>query len=439
MAFSKIKELSREFGTPQPTVNAFARHLMRVDAWTERGKLRRAEAHLAQVLTTPLDIWQRARLLVRRARIRLYLGRPEEAADDLRSAVAAAPELLDQAEARALRGDIALGLFEATPVGFADRALTDAAMDDYGAVLDQHPTYDNLGWVLYQWGRILLSRGLADEARAKFEVALSKRATVRVAQAYCCERIGFLCFTEYRDTEAALRWLSQAAATYPKDAPGSWLVQTHLLRSRVFQEQGQPELAAAAARTALAAISPLDADYRNSQIAAHLAIGQILAEAEGSEREAVEHLTQFFQLSRRPAGIDVTWSRAYELLGELFFRLEQYQKAIEAYRASLGYNPYHPWEVQICYQIARCYYRLSDFSRAADTVQKMIHIAEAEGQIVSDYRVYSLLGNALFMTERYVNAADALATAIRFAPDASEAQSELLGTYETACGRASVE
>jgi tetratricopeptide (TPR) repeat protein len=61
----------------------------------------------------------------------------------------------------------------------------------YDAIATRDPKYANLGWVHYQWGRVLLSENNVEEAVEKFTEALIKPSTVRRLTALIYERLGF--------------------------------------------------------------------------------------------------------------------------------------------------------------------------------------------------------------------------------------------------------
>lgn len=406
--------------------------LFQIDKWLARGKVKRAETQIARLLHNPLPTSEQTQLLLRRARVRLLLERPGEALEDLLKCQELTPELARHPEVQELLGDAYLARFELAPVGFAARADSDRALTIYQAITTQSPDYTNLGWVMYQWGRILLSRDQVDEAIDCIHKALLKQTTVPALSAFCYERLGFIYLIDKRDPGMALSFLARAANTYPRGAPSGWLVSLHLLRSRAFREQNLSGEAFEAARLALASVNPSDPDNRASLTECHLSLGDILAQIPNREREAANHLAQFLQYSRRPQGIDVTWSRVHETLGNLWFRLERYDQAIAAYRAALTYNPYHPWEVAVYYQIARSYYRLNEYARTINVIEKMQQAAQADQQPITDYRVYSLLANVQFALERYTEAAVTFQQAIDFAPPQADNLDELQAYLKTA-------
>jgi tetratricopeptide (TPR) repeat protein len=310
--------------------------------------------------------------------------------------------------------------FVLAPVGFAERADADRAREMYQKIAQDDPNYVNLGWILYQWGRVLLSENKFDEAAEKFQEALVKPSSMGALTALCYERLGFIHLVEKRDPATALSFFSRAANTYPAGEPSGWLVRLHLLRSRALREQNRYDQALQAAQIALATVNPSEPNARNTLIDAHLSLGEVLAAIEGREPEAIEHLQQFLQNSRRPQGLDVTWSRVHETLGELWFRLERYENAIEAYRTALTFNPYHPWEIMLHYQIARAYYRLREYEKTITTVERMMGLAETEQQAITDYHVYGVLANAHFALEHYNEACVAYQQAVDLAPPNAE-------------------
>ncbi len=274
--------------------------------------------------------------------------------------------------------------------------------------------------MLYQKGRVLLTDNRVDEAIACFHEALLKPSQVTALTAFCYERLGFVHLFDRRDPVAALAFLDRAAVTYPPAEPEAWLGQLHILRSRALREQKRHDEALKAAQQALQAMNAAGPEARSGQQDAHLALGEILAEIPGRELEAVEHLQQFLQLGKRPLGVDVTWSRVNEQLGDLLFSLGRYEGAIEAYHNALAFNPYHPWEVSLYYQIARCYYRLRAYEKTIAAIQQMQRAAVGEAVELTDYRPFHVLGNAYFALEQYPEAVAAYEQAVRLAPVQAE-------------------
>ncbi|MBX3082486.1 MAG: tetratricopeptide repeat protein [Anaerolineae bacterium] len=415
------------------TTTAFSRRfqqqLEQVDRWLGKGEVKRVESQIAWLFNREnAHPAERIELLIRRAHARLISARPEEALVDMQAALEPAPALQQQANYQALLGDIYFGRYELAQVGFADRTDTDRALAAYHAALEADPNYENMGWIYYQWGRILLSRDLVITAEEKFREALFKRTTLPALTALCYERLGFIALMERRDPDEALTLFSRAALVYPHRESSGWLARLHLLRSRAFSEQQEMEKALEAAHEALKTVKLLNPEYRSTLAEAHQTIGNLLASITGREREAIEYLMQFLNESRRPQGIDVTWSRIHETLGELWFRLERYDNAIEAYQAALTYNPYHPMEVLIYYQIARAYFRQKQYEQTIDAVEQMMSAAETDGNPITDYRVFSMVASAHFALNQFAEATIAYQQALDFAPP-SATQIEEIRTF----------
>lgn len=413
---------------PALLMQRIQRQLATIDQHLARGNAKRAENQLGRLLREDLVATTRSEVLVRRARARLLLSRPDEALADAQAAIDLTPDLLGLNDIQCLLGDIHLLRFELAAVGFAERADTDRALEAYQTVYQRDPAYGNLGWVLYQWGRLLLSRDQMEEAYARFSEALVNPTTPAVVAAYCHERLGFIELVERRDPEAALVQFNRAAIAYPREAPFNWMVRLHLHKSRALREQARFNEAADAAQHARRLLKPLDPDYRALAAEIALVLGEILAKTPGNEREAIDHLSQFLQLSRKPQGIDVTWSRVHETIGELWFQVEAYDSAIDAYRQALAFNPYHPLEVLLNYQIARAYFRGKDYREAIVYVDAMLRAAENDGQSVTDYRVYSMLASAQFALGAFAPAATSYRQALELAPPNAE-QREEIETY----------
>jgi len=394
--------------------------LKQIDDLLASREIKKAEVLIAKQLRAepPSDV--RAELLYRRARARLIGQHPDDALEDIQTARALLPESADAPEVLELLGDAYFARFELSPVGFAERGDAEHALNLYEQILTNYPDYPNTGWVLYQKGRVLLSAGEAEAASNCLQEALLKPSQVNALTALCYERLGFIHLFDHRDPAAALSFLDRAAVTYPPGEPEGWLGQLHLLRSRALREKGRQAEALAAAQQALQIMAGLGAEMRGGQQDAHLALGEILTSMPGHEAEVAHHLQQFLQLGKKPLGVDVTWSRVNELLGDMLFRLERYDSAIEAYNNALNFNPYHPWQAAVYYQIARCHYRLRAYEKTVATIERLAEALAEDGQGVSDYRVFHLLGNAYFALEQFPLAVKAYQQAISLAPSDAE-------------------
>jgi tetratricopeptide (TPR) repeat protein len=150
------------------------------------------------------------------------------------------------------------------------------------------------------------------------------------------------------------------------------------------------------------------------------------------DAEGYLSVQQFLQVSKRPLGVDVTWSRVHEMLGDAYFRLGQYDEATSSYLAALQFNPYHPWEISVYFRIGRSYYQKRDYVRAVDAIQRMLDAAQAEGEDIRDYRVYDVLGNAEFALGNYEKAANAYLAALKIAPPNTENLEKIRTYYQYA-------
>ncbi len=389
-----------------------------VDELLNRRDVKRAEVLIARSLRADLSVQERGRLLIARARVRLLSARVDEALEDLAHARTLLPDDFESPLTLELLGDSHFARFELASVGFADRSDTAQALATYERILAEYPDYDNRGWIYYQRGRVLLTENRIDDSVECFEQALLTPSTVPALTAYSYERLGFVSFYERRNFERALSFLNKAVATYPTSEDRLWLAHVHTLRSRVYREMRNFDAAIDAANTAINVASSTEGKAGLTD--ALLAAAETLALVEGHEKDVIVRLHQFIQISKKPLGIDVTWSRIHEMLGDAYYKSSQLQNAIAAYQAALQFNPYTPWELSLQYRIARALYQLGDYERAAQAIQKMLQAADADGQAVGDYRVYGILGNSYFAIGSYADAIDAYQTALQIAPSNAE-------------------
>ena len=392
--------------------------LQLADELLGRREVKKADVVIAKAIraaTTPED---RAACLICRAQARLLSARPEDALDDVTAARALRQDSEADPQLMELEADASLARFELATVGFADRHDVAHAREIYQQILDQFPFYENLGWVHYQMGRALLTDNKVAESAQYFHDGLFNASRNPALTAYCYERLAFANYYEARDLHRALAFINKAVDTYPAQEDRRWLVQVHVLRSRILRDMGRQPQALRAAETALQVASGNSGGSENKSglAEAYLTTGELLFEMDGRERDVITYLQQFTQLARKPLGVDVTWSRVHEMLGDSYFKSGQYVAAANAYQGALQYNPYHPWETSLHYRIARCYYQQADYERTVQSLRRMMEVAQADGQPVSDYRVFDILGNAFFALARYHEALDAYRQALQMAP-----------------------
>jgi tetratricopeptide (TPR) repeat protein len=397
-----------------------------IDGLLNKGDIKRADIGIARLMRSGIGTQDRAQVLVRRARARLLSARAEDALDDIASAEVLNVSLTDDPAFVELTADCLFARFELASVGFADRNDTIQAEKTYRRIIATFPEFKNLGWSYYQLGRIHLTNSEIEQATTCFQQALLSPATSSSLTAYCYERLGFIAFYEERNLDKALAFLNRAIATYPASERRVWLVQVHILRCRVLRGLGDYDGALLAAEAALSVASTENKRYL---LEALLTAGELSSELAGGERAVIQYLQQYIQQAKKPLGIDVTWSRVYEMLGNAYFAIGHYDQAIEAYQASLHHNPDHPWELSLWYRIARCYYQQRAYQEAINTLQRMIQSAQLDEQVIDDYRVYDMLGNALFALKRYDKAIEAYQMALRMAP----ANTDTIDTIRSYC------
>jgi tetratricopeptide (TPR) repeat protein len=387
-----------------------------IDALLRQNEVKKAEVIIARNLRTrPLDGNGRANIMLRRAKARLASARADDALEDLQTAIALNPSLEHTHEAVILKGDIHFARFELAPVGFTDRTNANIARECYEQVVEE--AAEQASWVHYQLGRIAMSENEIDASENHFLAALKTAAVPERIHAMSYERLGFIALFEQRTPETALQYFQQAIEHYPANDDPGWLIQLYLRVSRCYLELKQYDNALEAARKALRDIQTgTTSSYRVALPEAHFALGEILADMPGNEEEAIEHYLRYLQSSKRPPGIDVTWSQVHETIAGLSFKLERYLQAINAYEKALEFNPYHPWEANLRYQIARCHYRMRDYEKSVASVEKVVETARRDKTPITDWRVYNLMGNAYFALEKYKMAAEAYQHAVELAP-----------------------
>jgi tetratricopeptide (TPR) repeat protein len=403
-----------------------------IDDLLERNEIKKAEIALARFLRSDITDDERALVLTYRARARLRSARPDDAIEDLASARNLDPNRFDLPEMLELLADCYLARFELASVGFADRQDTITAQSILVDILKRFPDYMNRGWINYQLGRIALTNNETDVAEDFFHQALLTPSWMPALTAYCYDRLGFIAFYEKRDLVAAIGFLDKAIHTYPATEKPAWLVQIHILRSRVLREQQQFKAALAAAEQAVVIATQNSADRRSSRAEALLTAGELLISVGGRERDAISYLQQFLQISKKPLGVDVTWSRVHEMLGDAFSQIEQYDQAIEAYEAALQYNPYHPWEISLHYRIAHSFYQQNNYDGAVTAIERLLSAAAAGDEKIQDYRIYDVLASAQFALGRYKQAVASYRLALDTAPAKAQGLDKIRKYYQFA-------
>ena len=390
--------------------------LHNVEDLLARNEVRKAEVSIAKYLRSQLSETERAGVLILRAKTRLRSARPDDAIDDLFTARQVLAERFEQPETIELLADCHMARYELASVGFADRQDTRAAQEYYTTILAQFSDYANEGWLYYQMGRIALTDNNIDQAEDYLRRALLLPSRVHVLPAYCYERLGFIAFYERRELRLALGLLDKAVDTYPAIENQTWLAQVYMLRSRVLRDQRRYKAALRSIELAIAIATGSGSENRGSLAEALLAAGELLTGFEGREQDVIAYLQQFLQISKKPLGVDVTWSRVHEMLGDAYFTQSQFDMASGAYEAALQYNPYHPWATSLHYRLARSYYQQNNYTATIDTIRRLIDAADAESEEIQDYRIFDVLGNAHFALAEYEQAVKSYQVALDKAP-----------------------
>ncbi len=343
-----------------------------VEASIQSRDVKRGEVLLAKLFKSGLTDDQLETYYAYRAQLRLLASRASDAIEDI--LCLAGTKIFELLKTQEILADSYLQRFEQSSTGFADKQDIQQSQIIYTRLLIQEPTYSNSGWLHYQLGRIYLILGDTKKAEIEFREAIFKPSHLTTLVAYCFERMAFISFYEYQDSYQADVYARKAIHVYPSAEPQQWLIQTYILRSRILQSGDLFE----AIRSARKALSiAMQQPAQKTYVAESLfVLADVLSKSTQANQEVVEAIQHFLQLSKDPVGIDVTWSRAFEMLGDAQFDLKRYEAAIESYQHSLQYNPYHPWEETIYYRIGKCYYLLGQYQKALSSLLEIINNKE---------------------------------------------------------------
>lgn len=365
----------------------------------DKGDYRKAEIMISKLFRSGESKKDLGTALRLRAKIRLKTDRIDEVIEDLKELRTSFPDAFDYSTKEMLASAY-LERFEQAQVGFSDRNDLIQATALFEEITVSNQQYADLGWVYYQLGRIALIDNDINKSKELLIRALLSASNKVTLTAYCYERLGFLEYYETRDMWQALVFLDKAIHTYPTDASLIWLVQVYLLRSRVLREFDSTE-ALESAKSAIN-LAQESSEYREVVAETAFAVSEILASMQGQEQILIEQLQLFFSNSKRPVGIDVSWSRAYEMMGDAYTQLGQHDRAISAYEASLQHNPYHPWEESIYYRIAQNHYHQGNYERTVEIIERIENTKSTDSTF--GFNLNNLLGNAYFALKNYPDA-----------------------------------
>lgn len=357
-----------------------------VESLINQREFKRAEVLLSKISREDASAATLQRVNIYRAKLRLLMGRANEALSLLKETESPP----DDAEYTELMADIYFQRYELANVGFADRADLLTAQQLYQQILALWPQYANRGWIHYQLGRLLLISGQSTEAEQHFHHALFEPSHIVTLTAFTYERLAYLYLYEYRQPDRALVFIDKALATYPASEPRSWMVQSLILKSKIYQYLNINQA------LAIAMDAHRMATMRSARVSRALVaeswfnIADIASRSRGREQYVIDCVQKFLQLSRSPLGVDVTWSRAHEMLAEAYFALKRYAQALAAYQTMLEFNPYYPWASAIRLRMAECYLHLNQRADAARVCEELL----ADQDFQDNHRARELLAQA---------------------------------------------
>jgi tetratricopeptide (TPR) repeat protein len=383
-----------------------------VESLINQREFKRAEVMLAKRLRHDLPSNEKALGLLYRAKLRLLTGRANDSVVDLEEieSLASTTQTHSQADYLEVVADAHFQRYEQATVGFADKNDLNKARITYQTLIAKHTYYVNLGWIYYQFGRLELISGNAVQAEKYYRAALFQPSYVTALTAYCYERLAYVSLYEHRDYRQALVFIDKAIATYPQNDSLVWLLQSYLLKSKIYQylDLGKA-LDSAKKALSLASNGNMGKIILTEAL---FAVADLASKSRGLEQDVIEYAQQFLYHSKTPIGIDVTWSRIHEMLGDAFFALGRNDAAINAYLNMLQFNPYHPWDNAIKLRIAHCYQRIGQHHKVVELLQQVTNNVDVSG----DYQAYEMLGHSLLALERRMDATVAFEQARRLAP-----------------------
>lgn len=352
--------------------------LRQIQSYLDNRDIKRAENLIAKSLRADPDKEMRASLLLARSRLKLLAQKPDDVLRDVEQAV----ELLsinpqDRPQIRELIADSLLMRYETALVGFMEKSDLLRAKEHYLEIMGSHPDYENLGWIYYQIGRVSLILTDVEQAETYLRQALFTASHVPELTAYVYERLGFIAFYERRDPIKADMYLTKALDTYPSELPQQWSVQVLLLQTRALRKIDLNRALDTGAEAIELTNSATDKSLHTEAL---LNQSEILEEYQSRPREVIDILQRFLLHSKNPLGIDVTRSRVYERLANAYMQTHQYIEALDAYHFALQFNPDHPWEHALKYQMAVALFRTGDFEGSRSVILELLNNGEVTSQ-----------------------------------------------------------
>jgi tetratricopeptide (TPR) repeat protein len=395
------------------------RRLREIKALLQAHEIKKAEYAVAQLVKSRQTDFERAQVLLERARIYFISQRPELSIQDLTKIGRYSPTLFEKPGTQELLADGYFARFELSAIGFSNRDDLDEAQRIYQNIANHAVSYVNIGWVYYQLGRLHILKDQSDAAIQCLCSALVSPSKIENLHSYCYERLSYIALYEYRRSSAALQFINTAIQVVTRN-DDDWWFQLQELKGRIQNAQGILDPEVIESITSLAANS----SDRTFTFGLYYTAGELLTHHEGYITQAIEYLNNAIDIAKPAKGIDVAMSRCSELLGDCRLHLGDYEPAIYAYEQSLRFNAYHPLEASILFRIAKCYYQKRDYQRVIDNVKKIEVYAARDNIHLTDYRIYDILGNAHFVLGQYRRAAQAYEVALKLVangtPDAEK-------------------
>jgi tetratricopeptide (TPR) repeat protein len=306
--------------------------------------------------------------------------------------------------------------YQHAPIGHARRSDADNALKYYHLLINKFPKYDDIAWTYYHIGTILNTLNQKDSACACFRNSLNLPAKNTLIKSYAYERLADYEFYVRRDFKQAFHLLELALAIHDNSEDTRWIIDAYLFRARIQQVLKQPDEIYQSIEIAIHHARSYFRDDTNELAEILFISAELLAQVESHEEQSAHYMEEYLRLRPKPDGIDVSWSRGNEIIANVRFAEGNYDEALVAYKATLQYNPYHPWNLNIHYQIALCYYQQGLYQKCIDTIEHLLNIAHRDNIIMSDYRVYDVLGSAQFALGNFKEASESYQEALSLTP-----------------------
>lgn len=325
------------------------------------------------------------------------------------------PEELNP-ETRILFGDAYFARYKQAPIGHSQRTDADYALQHYHSCTSDFAEYEDIAWVYYKIGLVLKTLNEQESACSYFRQSLNMPSQSLSVKSFAYEQLAQHEFYIQRDFKQALQLLELAIAVYTPDSDQVWFIHTLLFKAKILQVQQRFEYAFKAVELAIKHAQTHFQSDGNQLADIYFKAGELTSQMEGYDVHSEKYMQSYLQLRPKPEGIDISWSRANEVIANMHFTASHYRQALTAYIATLQYNPYHPWQTTIHYQIARCYYHEGDYPHTISALQQLLDTAERDNITVTDFRVYDMLGSAYFALGDFKAAAHSYREALKLTP-----------------------